>query len=300
MHTSHSILLTVLERIRGYLDESVLDAKYDNSYLVRHIISPALAEIVGRINMTSDETIVFRYTLTVTPDEEYYQLPACIGQVHSFARLNEDGRIEEEWVPRSRHNIDGPGWTLEANLLHTRPQVIDSKTLDVWYTPSGEFMPHYSTTGGTLNADQDEFTLDATPTYGGYERRLQAYGGQILRLLSASPAPIEERVIGSHDVETGVVTVRVPFAYTAPGANIPYEIAPIGTQSFCEAIAARGALKLASYRDIKETHYRKIQAEYKAALKTVRDRLTNMQGRTGKYLEKETVDNPDSGLIRLV
>ena len=293
------MILTVIERMRGYLDEAILDAKYDNSYLARHIISPCLAEVIGRINMTSDETVVLRYSLTLIPGTEYYTLPPFIGQVHSLCTLNSHGEVIDEYTPRSRHHLAGPGWTLEGNLLTTRPQVIEQKDMDLWYTPSGEFLPHYSEDGGTLNADLDELTLDMAPTYGGVERRMQAYGGQILRLLPDSPNVIEERVIAEHDADATTVTVRVPFAHNAAGGSKAYEIAPAGSQSLYEAIAVRGALKLAAYRNVPDTHYRKLQNEYKGAIKSVRDRLSNLQGKTGKYLEKATVDNPDAGLIRL-
>ena len=48
MDSSNSMLKTVIERIRGLLDDPDLEAKYNDDYLVRHIIQPAFATVTSR------------------------------------------------------------------------------------------------------------------------------------------------------------------------------------------------------------------------------------------------------------
>ena len=61
-----------------------------------------------------------------------------------------------------------------------------------------------------------------------------------------------------------------------------------------EAVAASGALKLASYKKITGTHFQMIQLQYKDAMKTAADHYANMQMRMPKHLDKDTIDNSDN------
>jgi hypothetical protein len=58
MHVTGSFLYTVLERIRGYLDDPDFDAKYNNDFIIRHIISPTMVDVWSRVNMNLDNPVV--------------------------------------------------------------------------------------------------------------------------------------------------------------------------------------------------------------------------------------------------
>ena len=291
MHSTGSFLYTVLERIRGYLDDPDFDAKYDNDFLIRHIISPTMVDVLARINMNADNAVVMRLDFTPTDTDEYYQLPPSVGEVLRIARRDSDGRVEDEVMPRTEFHPNRVGWALEGNTLRFDPKFgKNEKDYTIYYIPSGDVMPHYSADGGTVTGDGTTLRLDASPDLGTIDRRENAYAGQILRVIPAA-GMIEERVIASHDVDTRDVEVRIPFKGNL-SSSVRYEIAPIGMQSLYEAISAGAAMKLGAYRKISGSHYQMVLQQYRSAIKTVTDNLANMQMRTGKSFQKKTVDNP--------
>ena len=291
MHSTGSFLYTVLERIRGYLDDPDFDAKYDNDFLIRHIISPTMVDVLARINMNADNAVVMRLDFTPNDPDEYYQLPPSVGEVLRIARRDADGCIEDEVMPRTEFHPHGVGWALEGNTLRFDPKFgKNEQDYTIYYIPSGDVMPHYSDNGGTMTLDGSTLSLDSSPDLGSVDRRENAYAGQILRVIPATGL-IEERVISSHEAEKKKVEVRIPFK-GALSANVRYEIAPIGMQSLYEAISAGAAMKLGAYRKISGSHYQMVLQQYRSAIKTVTDNLANMQMRTGKSYQRKTVDNP--------
>ena len=294
MHATGSFLYTVLERIRGYLDDPDFDAKYDNDFIIRHIISPTMVDVWSRVNMNLDNPVVLRMEFDTVTTSEYYQLPPSVGEVWRVCRRNSDGLVIEDLKPRSEYHPDGVGWALEGNTLRFDPKNADN-TWTIYYVPSGDIMPHYAggttdATTGVMQADRQTFTLATTPSLGSLDRRENSYAGQILRLLP-NTGRIEERVIESHDVDLGEVVTRIPFDNPLSG-QVKYEIAPIGMQSLYEAIAAGSSMKLGAYRKITGTHYQMILQQYRSSIKTAGDNLANMQMRTGKSWQKNTLDNP--------
>lgn len=294
MHSTNSFLYTVLERIRGYLDDPDFDAKYNNDFIIRHIISPVMVDVWSRINMNLDNPVVLRQEITFDENTEYYQLPPSIGEVWRIALRDSDGDIIEEIKPRNEFHPEGVGWALEGNTFRVDPKKkkAASGTWTLYYVPSGDVQPHYATTG-VMKGDRQTFDIAASVTLGSIDRRANAYAGQILRVIPDSGL-VEERVIESHDVLKGTVgqlTTRIPFDEPISG-NVKYEIAPIGMQSLYEAVSAGAAMKLGAYRKITGTHYQMILQQYRSAIKSATDNLANLQMRTGKSYLKNTVDNP--------
>jgi len=293
MHSSGSFLYTCLDRIRGYLDDPDFDAKYDNDFIIRHIITPVMVDVWSRINMNLDNPVVLRHDMSLTTTDEYYQLPPSIGEIWRLARRNKAGDVIEEIMPRNEFHVDGLGWAIEGNTLRVDPKVGEDRIFTLYYVPSGDIMPHYSV-AGELQGDRQTMKLGAA-TLGSVDRRENAYAGQILRMIPDT-GKVEERVIESHDVDLGEVVTRIPFNSTA-STGVKYEIAPTGMQSLYESIATGGALKLGTYRKITGTHFKMIQMQYRAAIKSATDNLANMQMRVGKHYEKKTIDNPAYGEI---
>jgi len=290
MHSTGSFLYTVLERIRGYLDDPDFDAKYNNDFLIRHIISPTMVDVLSRINMNLDNPVVMRLDIEVDKNTEYYQLPPSIGEIWRVCRRDTNGDIIEDFKPRNEFHPSGPGWALEGNTLRFEDEM-PADTWTIYYVPSGDVMPHYSTDGGTMKGDRKTFVMDTTPNLGELDRRENSYAGQILRVIPAT-GMIEERVIASHDVDLSEVTTRTEFS-TPLTTGVRYEIAPIRMQSLYEAISAGSALKLGAYRKITGSHYQMVLQQYRSAIKTATDNVANMQMRTGKSFMKKTVDNPN-------
>ncbi len=323
MHSSQSFLYTVIERVRTYLDEPATNAKYDNSWIVNHLIYPCMVDVLARINLNQDNPICVRHRVLLDPDQTYYQLPPNVQEIWRVAVSDADGYLQKEAYPRGVFNPSGPGWSIEGNLLTIQPQVITGESISIWYIPTGDVLCHYGT--GYLNGRV--LTLASSPTLGQLDRRPNAYAGSILRLLP-STGPIQERVIESHNVKTGKVTVRIPFhtgadpetsgsedtlsgstssqssgtSSGAPGSaesessggftnTVLYEIAPIASQGLYEAISLACACKLGAVRSVSEKKMAYLTAEYRKAMKTIKDNLANLQMRTGKSFDKNTVDH---------
>ena len=292
MHSTGSFLYTVIERLRGYLDDPDFDAKYDNDFLVRHIISPTMVDVMSRINMNADNPVLLRMDFTPTTTDEYYQLPPAVGEIWRIGCRDDNGAVIDEIKPRTEWHPAGVGWAIEGNCLRFDPKFgRTDRDWTIYYVPTGDVMPHYSVDGGTMRGDRQTFVLDSAPDLGALDRRENAYAGQILRVIPAT-GMIEERVIASHDVNLNEVVTRLPFS-TSLESTIRYEIAPIGMESLYEAIAAGSAMKLGAYRKITNSHYQMILQQYRSAIKTATDNHANLQMRTGKSWQRKTVDNPN-------
>lgn len=303
MDSTGSMLKTVIERVRGFLDDPDLEAKYSDDYILRHIVRPAFASVMSRINNSSQTPVMQRLTFPLTEGVADYQLPPCIGEIWRLCVMDETGRVLQEAIPRGVYNLRGPNWKIEGNVLSFLPYPnADYATMELWYIHSGDFSFAYSTGGSasfTLNANKDggSVNISSVATAGEWDKRQSAYVGQMLRLIPSSTSyPIEERVITAWAPSAAGsavwnFSVRKPFTYAATG-NLPaFEIAPEGSENLWEAVAAASALKLASYRKLSGEHFGMIQAAYRDAMKTTMDHYSNMQMRMPKSWEKDTVDN---------
>lgn len=293
MHSSGSALYTIIEKIRSFLDSSDLNGKYDNDWLTKHIISPALVDVLSRISLTDQNPIVIRQTITVETGTEHYALPPNIQRVLRIAKLNEGGGLVWDWLPEVEMHPNGPMWSLEGNVLSLRPFPNTDEDITIWYTPNGSVCPHYSAGGGACDSatSATEFTLTATPTLGVLDRRENAYTGCVLRFLT--PLKVwQERIIESYDAATRVCTLRVPITDAGSTTGHTYEIMPPAHYALWEAIAAWGAMKLGTAAKISGQHMEHIRVQFAASIKTIRDQLSAIQARTGRYLAKNTIDNP--------
>ena len=294
------MLKTAIERIRGFLDDPDLEAKYSDDYIVRHIISPAFASVLSRVNNSASNPVIHKISFPLVKNQQDYQLPPAVGEVMRLCISDEMGRVLQEALPRGFWNLRGPNWQIQGNVISFIPLPPEAySTMELWYIPSGDYKPVYSTGGVaafTLSTDKSYATITVTTaaTVGDWDRRPSAYVGQMMRLLPATGV-VEERLISGWDYQGGSgwkVSFRRPFTDATGNANLPaFEIAPEGSENLFEAVAAAGALKLASYRKLSGEHFGMVQAAYRDAMKTLMDHYSNMQMRLPKSWEKDTVDN---------
>jgi len=298
--SSNSLLKTAVERIRGYLDDPDLEAKYTDDYIVRHVFQPAFATVTSRLNNSASNPVLKRLTFPLVKNQQYYQLPPCVGEVWRLAIVDNTGNVTQEAIPRGLYNYRGPNWQIEGNMLSFLPYPdANYSSVELWYCPSGDFQPVYCATasGATFNATYTALTVllgTTTPTLGTFDRRPGAYVGQMLRFIgTTNNSVVEERMIESWTksatANAWIATVRIPF--TENTTATAFEIAPEGGESLYEAVACAGAMKLAGYRKTTGDHFMMIQAQYRDAMKTLMDRSSNMQMRMPKSWQKDTVDN---------
>jgi len=305
MDSTRSFLKTVIERVRGYLDDADFDAKYTDQFLVQHVIMPGLVDVWSRCSLNADNPVLLSYDITLADSQECYVIPPCVGEVHELVQYTgsmssqaSTGVPTDDLYPRHRSSVGGPIWAIEGNMICFRPYPFNmtntsNKTWTMRYTTNGDMSPHYhdstTTNAGSLNADKDQFTLSSAPALGQLDRRENAYAGQILRILDGSV--FEERVIASYDPSTRVATLKRPFTSASAGAHL-YEVCPAQSQGMVEAVSLACALKLGAWRKISAAHAQMLQVQYRSAIKTIGDNLANMQMRTGKAWAKDTRDNP--------
>lgn len=374
MDSSGSFIITLLDRVRTYIDEPDAQGKFTDDYLIRHFVMPAMREVWDRITLSASSVVIVKYDVTLDPDRTRYPLPACAHQVLRVVGVDADGVATQDWVPASVYRRQGANWRLEgqAGSLElvwdtTVPSVTTSA--QVWYVPNGDLMVHYSADGGvvtdhaftggswaestltltkvgafanyshtegdqiTLTAntggstgqfevasrvDDDSvilatspgsgsgsiagriwartLTLENAPDYGGVDRRANAYLGQVLRILPASPGRIFEVQVASQAVTAAgawSVTTRHPFDAGASPSAVPYEVAPAGSQGLWEAVALRATMKLALARRWPQSGMEMLRREYMAAMKTAGDNAAQLESRLGKFYKVDTVDNPN-------
>lgn len=301
MHSSNSYLYSILERVRGYLDEP--SSKYSNDFIVRNVIMPEFVNCVSRLSLTFDNPVVVRSALSIVKDTEHYQLPPNVGELMRVAEYDDNKRMISEIIPRSEYNPHGPNWLIEGNMLTFRPIPEYDRSMEIVYIPNGDFHPHLNQGNGALSADKKTLTLatSAQVTLGSLDRRPNSYVGATLRLLKNTAnqvSVVEERIIDTHTVSaasTDTVTVAIPFstAEYASKSDIHYEIVPMGMQSLIQPVSAASAMNLGVMKNVSAKQMQFLTQEYRKAIKTCGDNLSYMQMRKPKSFIKDTVDNDD-------
>lgn len=315
MDSTRSVLKTVIERVRGYLDDADFDAKYTDQFLVQHVIMPGMVDVWSRCSLNADNPVMLSFDITLVNDQECYVIPPCVGEVHEIVQYvgaqglqTNNGIPTDDMYPRHRMSVGGQIWALEGNMICFRPfpsGLTGNNTWTVRYTTNGDMMPHYadgssSTNRGSLDATRTLFTFASAPGLGGLDRRENAYAGQVLRVLAQAGTGIpllvqEERVIASYNPATLTATLKRPFSSNVPtiaSGYLAYEVAPAQSQGMVEAVSLACALKLGAWRKISAAHAQLLQLQYRSAIKTIGDNLANMQMRNGKSWQKDTRDNP--------
>ena len=296
MDSTGSFLKTVLERVRGYLDDSDFDAKYQDQFIVQHVIMPALVDVWSRVSLNADNPVMLDYTITLVENQECYVLPSCVGEVHEVVQMStveNNGLPSTELVPNHRMSVGGHVWALEGNMLCFRPfptGVTGITPYTIRYTSNGDMSPHYdSTTTGVIATSGTTFVFASAPTLGLLDKRENCYAGQIIRILDGTV--FEERIIASYEASTRTCTMKRPFISTVGGHA--YEVAPARSQGMVEAVAIACALKLGTWRKCSQAQMGMFTQQYRSAIKTIGDNMANMQMRTGKSWAKDTRDNPN-------
>lgn len=302
MHESGSFLRSFVERVRSNLDEADIDARYTDSYIVRYVCGPSLVDVLSRLSNTYSSPVVLSHQITLDEDVRQYPLPPCVQTVLNLRFLDDEGRVMADLRPRSHFSRLGVGWALAGNAgsltltFNEAPE--DDQVAEILYTPNGDMQSHYGT--GTLARVDGtaRIELALTPTLGLLDRRENAYAGQVLRILSTSPAPIGERLISRtyYEASKWYAEVDDDFPSDIADGSITYEIVPSGDSAFWEATSFWAALKLGG-KHLSDSFRGHLTIQYRAAIKTIGDNLTNIQGRMPKSFEKDTLDNDMDDLL---
>lgn len=134
--------------------------------------------------------------------------------------------------------------------------------------------------------------LATTPTAGMLDRRDSAYIGQIFRFLPTTGRVQSSQITAfSWNESTWTVTLRTPIDVGSAGTTLRYEIVPEGATAVCDAIAARAAQKIGTGMKISQSHQKDLLREYRMAMKTIGDNLTNIQTIRNPKFHRSRDDN---------
>ena len=291
MHSSGSIIKTYCEKVRHYLDDPDLDAKYDDKYLVRYFLASAMTDVISRVSMMSDAQIILPLTITVEAGTQYYKLPPTVRQVMRVGLADATtGLFIEDHTPRNEFSIFGPGWSLEGNTISFKPVPTVARSFTLLYIPTGDVSVHYEAgTNGVLLTNKT-FTLasSASNLLGSLDKRENAYVGSYLRIFGADIH--DECLISEYNATTRLCTLRTPATFVSPAAA-SYEVVPFLLEPMLDAISLSASMRAGVGRKINNTHMQALMLAYKQAIKTAHDTYGNMNARVGKRFTGGTADN---------
>ena len=299
-----SSLHMILEKTKTILSDVAKELDYSDDYIFRHGIVPEYSRVISRIQNTSTDYIIEKTTVSFVKDQQYYELPACIGEILRIVTMYDDGRIKTELLPRSQYNSNGPNWSIEGNQLAIRPFPQKAEDVEIWYIPTVDVKPHYAE-DGKVNGTRTSVYLSlseggwGSSILGDIDRRKGIYQGCILRVIT-DKGEIEERIINEYVLDPTTaegnpssVILRNKLTLTSLSDTVvKYEILPAYFHAVAEAIAQGAAMNLlVSARRVTKAQHVMLLSNFKSAMKTAMDHHTFKQNRIPKSYDKDTVDN---------
>lgn len=306
MSTTLSFLYQATDRIRAYMDMASLDGKFNDTWIVRHLLMPASRDLVGRMNNNMMNTrIIEEFDVAIVEDTERYLLPPGLRHVLGLMKLNDDGTISEDHHPSNFFDRVG-SWRVEGTngrpylwIDKTNPNINKTRTMRVYYVGLQDFEWHYGD-GGSNSNTTNGFLLETTPTMGVLDLRQYAYVGGMLRVFNPETASgaqtlVMECPISAYDPTTRVVTSRFTYAQIIGAAlegqaSYAYEVVPSYGGTFMDAVTAGAILKAANLLKFPSSQKRDLEMEYKSARKTLIDDIGDLNLRVPAYIRRDTRD----------
>lgn len=282
------MIKTVLETVRDTVNLPSV-ARFSDDHITRFHMMPAYASVLERIRLSRSNPVVFRHSFTTVAQQESYILPPCISEIWRVAKINDNGDVIEELNPRGQWHVNGPGWSIQENMLSFRPFPGSAVEWDIWYVPSADATIH-SGVGVVQGTDSKTIQLAATPELGHLDQRVNAYAGVLLRTINAGNAH-EERVVRTYDQATRDAGVEVAFTnLPGEGANVTYELAPVGITGLWQAIAAVTSLHIGIAQNVSVKKITGLELLERRGLKSARDNISNIMGRYARHFDADTQD----------
>ncbi len=281
----------VLEKTRQLTDEPSTNVKYTDAHLLGFVRS-AYDLVMQDLNSQSDNPIIVRHDIAVTPDNQTYVLPPIVGEILQLAKIDSGTDLVEWETPiRSFWNPSGPGVTFEGNVVRFSPIWRSTDTLRLSFVPTGDMEPHYGTAGAVVAGS---ITLAATPTLGNLDKREAAYAGSVVRVVSGTGVPPQqERTIASYNAATRVATLTVDFD-PVPSGTIVYEVVPF-MYPLLEMVVSfySASLVLSGEGDAKRI--KTVEKKYAELMRALRLRLSNLENRVGDRFQHDTPEGTNFG-----
>lgn len=305
-YNDDSIIYHLINKVRTYTDEPESDGKFTNAWLVKDTIPAAAADVISRINNTNNGKIIQKYNVTLSDGLSRYRMPPHVGEILRFVKVDSNGNAFADAKPRDIMHWREEGWRVEGSpgmldLIVPDPGSV-TQTLQMWYVPNGQQRLLFGTT--ELTSDPETTLTVTTASLGNVDRRNNAYAGAFLRLIpdrsTASTERVAESLISASAYSDSGVTTITPYTtldHSSSTSTRDFEVVPIITIAFEEAIAIRAASKLGLTMGWSQAKRRSYDLEYLSALKTASDNMTFIQTRNPDSWEKSTLDNIGTGSL---
>lgn len=287
MHSTGSYIKSSLELLATWFHQESGEGPFVDERMVRLFIQPAMVEAFSRINLNRKDKIMVRFPITLVSGTKHYSLPPYIQHIWQLTTDDSQGNPYRDHRPRGVLNPCGFGWRIEASTLVLENDPTAGGNISLLISPGGNLWCHYSDDGGEI-VTTTTFNLDTAPDLGIYDKRTNAFVGQIIRVLGTNTW--EERVITSQSGST--VTVSVPFENSV-GAGLRYEIVPQGSAQLWGLVAPIAAEKWAISMNTPAKLLQRYSLETVQAFKTAHDELNSLMARTGTSFDNQTLDNAE-------
>lgn len=295
MSTTYSYLKTTLDAIRLNIDEASTNGKYSDTVLLRNVLRPSIQDVMHRVHNSSQLPVVCRFDFTMPADQDTVTLPPCISQIWSVWQMDSTFTYETGEVLK-RHDLDsrGFGYRFEGNSFKLQEAVNTPMYFRIYYVHSGSGEWHYGGTSkegtaATSGASVSTFTMNASPTFGVVDKRINAYAGQIVRCFP-STGMTEERTISSYLYTSSVYRATLANAFDIVDGTVEYEIVPPGPPSMWDAVTYNACIRLGTIRSMTQKQMAYFHDLNRAAMKTLLETVGNFDGRNGKSFTDETKD----------
>ena len=283
-------LSDVVSLIRKMTNEPATGPKYTDADIV-DLVQAAFDVILADIAVNTDHAIMVRWTLNIVDNKLTYTLPANCSEVWAVRKINTTTQTAQwEMWPGNHFAFEGSGWVIEGNTLRLLRDWDQSETLEILYVPAGETHIHKGTASASTTTT---LTLDATPTDGTLDTRVQAYAGYMVRILSDDSSIVQERIISDYVNTTKVATVSEAFSPTLAG-TIVYEVLPQYSGLLKHVVALRAAIDLLS-QERQTKGMSTLERNLASKMRALRLNSERKQGRFMKHMEGDTPDNYNRG-----
>lgn len=318
-------LQEMVDRIRFYTNEASVNAKYRDADLWK-LINMCAAQVMTDIINTQENPITVRHRITFVTNVFEYALPPYVGEILRLGNFDETNNVWTGYFePRSRWNPLGAGIEFlgQSLIRFTGGAISADDTFDVEFIPNGELMPYgvsgqptavppeaiFSEAAGTW-AD-DNMKISVAPDLGVFDRRPNAYVGQVLRVYDGPIAylgddpgskpffPISEHVITAYDADTVALTVTPKWPTWWEDAEASdkwaYEIVPVFGKSFVDAVILRVVLFI-TQMELPE-RAGNANMEFQKAKRNILIRWSQFQAVTGRNFQKDVAGHFDWSLL---
>lgn len=328
---SESYLSRTVRWVRAHADEpATANVRYTNDDICT-LLWGVQDEVMTDLLAASPSVPVSRYTFEIVADQELYQLPPNISEFHRLCKFNSmTGLPQWEVCPRDRMHPWGPGFQMEglSRFRLTPIPRTGGESITIEYVPGGLCMAHQSvmpiytgandtgtqlltTSGGVLTHTSSDWFL------GAYDRRPNAYIGQIVRLLGttngATPSgfsffPVMERTVNTYGGPADSLSVgwkpdidlttaqlgALADPQTFPGMVSPrtyvvYEVIPMIDPMVMWLATIRTAQRIVTIQD-KPRKMALLENIYQKQKRTLLNRWSNQQLRIAPHMESMNMD----------